>query len=153
MTPQILVMAAINRLRPRKSLVWQICVSVFLGLGACTPKNFAPIPSQTWQGVNVQIETRPSPPVQGMNEMWVMLTDDRHRPVFDVIVNLRATSIQEWQQGIQDGRTGVFRRAIRITDPQQQKIEVRLTRRGQETVLEFPMVGTAADSSAANSNR
>ena len=144
MTPRVLVMLVINRICPRKRLLWEAYLLAFLGLGACTPENFAPIPSQTWQGVDVQIETRPSPPVQGMNEMWVMLTDDHHRPVFDVIVNLRATSIQEWQQGIQDGRTGVFRRAIRITDPQQQKIEVKLTRRGQEAILEFPMTGTSA---------
>ena len=127
-------------------LVWILCLWVGLGLTACTPENFAPIPSQNWQGIDVRIETHPAPPVQGMNEIWVMLTDDRRRPVFDALVNLRATSVQDWQQGIQDGHTGVFRRAILVSDPQRQKIEVKLTRRGQEAILAFPMVGTPANS-------
>lgn len=113
-----------------------------LFLLGCTPNNYSAIPIQTWQGIEVLVETRPAPPTPGMNEVWVILTDTEKRPIPDAIVNIRATSASEWKQGIQDGHTGVFRRAIRIADPAHQRIEIKLERKGVVGLLEFTTAAT-----------
>lgn len=113
-----------------------------LFLLGCTPDNYSAIPIQTWQGIDVLVETRPSPPTPGMNEAWVILTDAGKRPVPDAIVYIRATGASEWKQGIQDGHTGVFRRAIHIAEPARQRVEIKLVRRGVEGLLEFSTAAT-----------
>lgn len=113
-----------------------VVLSILFSLG-CTPDNYSAIPIQTWQGIDVLVETRPTPPTPGMNEIWVILTDAGKHPIPDVIVYLKATGASEWIQAIQDGHTGVFRRAIHIAEPTRQRIEIKLERRGVEGLLAF----------------
>jgi hypothetical protein len=95
-------------------------------------------PPQQWGKVGVAIETQPSPPVAGMNEFLVIASDDRGRPVWDMVVSLRAGTGDDWRQAIQDGESGVYRRALAL-GPGPQTLYVELKRAGEETVLEYPL--------------
>ena len=98
------------------------------------------LPAQQWGKNVVQVEVRPSVPRVGMNEFLVVVSDARRRPVYDLIVSLRTGDDQKWRQAIQDGRTGVYRRAVRVDDPRTQVLQVKLQRRnGEETILRFPI--------------
>ncbi len=111
-----------------------------LVLAACSGGLGGTLPPQKWGDQVVQVEVRPSVPRQGMNEFLVVVSDERRRPVSDLIVSLRADDAQKWRQAIQDGRTGVYRRAIRVDDPANQTLQVHLKRRsGEEVVLYFPI--------------
>jgi len=69
-----------------------------------------------------------------------VVSDSRRRPVHDLIVSLRTSDDQKWRQAIQDGRTGVYRRAVRVDDPRTQVLQVKLQRRnGEEALLRFPI--------------
>jgi hypothetical protein len=92
-----------------------------------------------WNGLDVSVESRPSPPRAGNNEVVVMVTGERHRPVFDAIVELRARSDADWVQAIEDGHVGVYRRAVNFGDANRAVLEVRLRRGGDEGTLSFPL--------------
>ncbi len=92
-----------------------------------------------WNGNQVVVETRPSPPVAGMNEFLVIITAPGRLPVYDVVVDLRMNGSGKWGQGIQDGNTGVFRKALRVGAEGEQYLEVRLGRDGQQWFLTFPL--------------
>jgi hypothetical protein len=96
------------------------------------------LPPQQWGKVDVALEIQPSPPVAGMNEFLVMATDTRGRPVWDMVVSLRAGAGDDWRQAIQDGESGVYRRALAL-GPGPQTLYVELKRAGEETVLEYPL--------------
>lgn len=112
-------------------------------LSACEPAVQYEIPRQKWNDVVVRIESRPAPPTPGMNEFWIILNDTTGRPVTNVVVSVRASS-SSWNQAIQDGHTGVFRRAIRVDDPSSTPLLVQLRKGKQEAELSFSL--------AANTN-
>lgn len=112
-------------------------------LVGCAPENSPTLPDQQWQDVTVHIEARPTPLKSGTSEFWVILNDPRGLPVFDVMVNLRADA-GGWQQAIQDGHTGVYRRAVLVKDPASANLTVRLRRREQAGDLIYPLAPIAA---------
>jgi hypothetical protein len=73
-----------------------------------------------------------------MNELLVILTDNRGRPVFDYVVSMRSSDADPWNQAIQDGEMGVYRRAIDLEPGARSVLQVQLKRPGSETVLRFP---------------
>jgi len=95
-------------------------------------------PSQQWEGMNFQIETRPPIVEPGMIEFLVLANRDRRR-AHDLVVNIRIGSTGRWVQAIQDGHVGVYRRAIRVNDPANDKLNVHVTWGDKETVLVFPL--------------
>ncbi len=94
---------------------------------------------QQWQGLDVRVESRPSPPVKGMNEFLVIVTDGRGQPAWDCLVDVRTAGADPWKQAIQDGRVGVYRRAALVGPGERSVLQVQVRRNDQETVLRFPL--------------
>ncbi len=94
-----------------------------------------------WGDVVVKVEPRPAPVRVGMNEFLVLATTERGRPVSDMIVSLRADSRLKWEQGIQDGHSGVYRRAIGVPEGADKLyVQLRKIRVEEGKILVFPLV-------------
>lgn len=123
--------------------------AVLLLLGACASEENVRLGPQQWQDIEVVVETRPSPVTTGMNEFIVIASRDKIKPGVGMIVSLRFNPQEDWRQAIQDGYTGVYRRALRVDDPQTGvlAVHIRNTKAGQdqeaETTLFFPLQQTA----------
>lgn len=109
-------------------------------LAACSGGNEAlEVPAQSWQGLEVRVESRPTPPRAGANEFLVIISEKRGRPAHDLVVSLRTSDRDDWKQAIQDGQVGVYRRAIEAEPGQRAILQVQLKGRGAEGVLRFPL--------------
>ncbi len=111
-------------------------------LSACSaPDPRYQIPVQIWNGVVVEVQVMPTPVRPGMNEFLVLTTLERGKPVSDLIVSLRAEQNKAWQQMIQDGHSGVHRRALYLPGNPVLYVQLRKKRSDEEAmVLEFPLV-------------
>lgn len=107
---------------------------------ACGDEQAVRLGPQQWEGITFIVESRPSPIRVGMNEFIVIATREHSKPGVGLVVSLRADPQDDWHQAIQDGFTGVYRRAVRVSDPQTESLAVHL-RRGHEaeTTLYFPL--------------
>lgn len=118
---------------------------LLLALSACADKEALSLEPQQWQDMQFVVETRPTPLREGMNEFIVIVTRERGRPGVGLIVSIRANENIAWRQTIQDGYTGVYRRAIRVNDPQRDVLSVQIhntkAEEGEvaETTLYFPL--------------
>lgn len=109
-----------------------------LALASCADE--APrSPPQKWENLDVWIESRPPIVQPGMNEFLVIINRDGRKVASDVLVNLQIGESGRWVQAIQDGHVGVYRRAMRVADPNRDVLHVQLKRDGQETVMQFPL--------------
>jgi len=112
-------------------------------LSACADERAVVLGPQQWEDLGIKVETRPSPLRVGMNEFIVIASRDEYKPGVGLIVMLRVNERDEWRQAIQDGFTGVYRRAVRVDDPQTQSLSVHISRsKGKaedETTLLFPL--------------
>lgn len=106
-------------------------------LGACGAGD-SRLPTQEWQGVTVGVETRPAPVVMGMNEFLISARGARGA-VYDLLIFIRMGDDKPWTQAIQDGRTGVYRRALEVRGVGTYTLRVQVKRAGQETVLNFAL--------------
>ena len=99
--------------------------------------------TKVWKDISVFIEVRPNPPSPGMNELLVVATRRNGKPASDMIVSVSSDSQPKPVQTIQDGLSGVYRRAVRLDDPSKETIRVTIQSREKgaegETVLDFPM--------------
>lgn len=107
-------------------------------LAACSgPGN--PIPSQEWKGWVINVEARPWPVRQGMNEFLVLISDrNGHRPRENFLVHIR-TKASDWIQAIPDGTIGVYRRALPVKDMEQPVLFVRLKKGDEVGELRFSL--------------
>lgn len=118
-----------------------IVVLAALWLVACSePDPRFQIAPQAWNEIKVEVETRPTPIQAGMNEFLIIATLERGKPVSDLVVSLRAQPGAQWQQAIQDGHSGVYRRALRVPGTPTLYVRLRKTRSDEQAVLEFPLV-------------
>lgn len=113
-------------------------------LAGCGGSDQGPaIPGQKWQGLDVQVESRPNPPRAGMNEFLVLVTGERGRPAYNLVVSLRTDAHDEWKQAIEDGQIGVYRRAVEVEPGTRSVLEVELRDQGSEpgagAVLRFQL--------------
>jgi len=110
-------------------------------LSACADERAVVLGPQQWQDLGVKVETRPSPLRVGMNEFIVIASREEYKPGVGLIVMLRVNENGEWRQAIQDGFTGVYRRAVKVDDPQTQSLSVHIRRSKSEdeTTLLFPL--------------
>ncbi len=125
--------------RLQKTSAKYVAVCLLGALSACSGDQAVDIPTQKWQGVEVRVEVRPSPPRAGMSEFLVMTTGERGRPVYDLIVSLRTDDQDVWTQAIQDGQVGVYRRAVEVGPGTRSVLQVQIKRNGEEGVLRFPL--------------
>ena len=101
------------------------------------------LPVQRWQDVEIGVETRPAPVVVGMNEFLISGIRPPRRAAHDLLVFIRMRDEDPWVQSIQDGHTGVYRRALNVGDGPQ-ILQVRLKQGAEETVLRYPLPRPAA---------
>ncbi|NOY63196.1 MAG: hypothetical protein GXP10_08630 [Gammaproteobacteria bacterium] len=118
---------------------------VLTGLGGCSDEVTPRLGPQQWQDIVFLVETRPPQLRIGMNEFLVLASIDGHKPAHDMILSFRLNGEGKWQQAIQDGYVGVYRKAIRVNDIENDVLEVRVERyvEGQNerdlTLLRFPL--------------
>jgi hypothetical protein len=113
-------------------------------LSACSDEQAVILGPQQWQDLGIRVETRPSPLRVGMNEFIVIASRDEYKPGVGLVVQLRVGENGKWRQAIQDGFTGVYRRAVQVDDPATQTLFVHLRRsksddKNDDTVLAFPL--------------
>lgn len=116
-----------------------VAAILLLMLSACGGEKTDDAPPQKWQSMEVRVETRPSPPRLGMNEVLVMVTDTHGRPGYDMVVSIRTSDQDKWVQAIQDGQVGVYRRAVEFAPGERSVLQVRLKGYDTEGILRFPM--------------
>lgn len=108
-------------------------------LSACSATEVAQMPPQQWQGLDIELQTRPTQITAGMNEFLIIATSPRGIPGSDMVVSLGRHPDGPWSQAIQDGHTGVYRRAYFIKSGQQ-SIMLQLVRGEDKTVLVFELL-------------
>lgn len=113
--------------------------ALLLVLSACGEGADADIPVQKWKNLVVQVETRPSPPETGMDEILVVITDQRGRPGNGLVVSLRSNDQDRWVQAIEDGGLGVYRRAVELAPGERSVLQVQLKTKDAKSVLRFPL--------------
>ncbi len=113
-----------------------------IALTACSKERVS-MPSQKWEDIKFEVETRPPSAVPGMNE-FVIIASRSRRPAPDLILSIQIMGSGKWQQAIQDGHIGVYRKALVVRDPQQDTLLVRIRHskkeNKKETILEFPLI-------------
>jgi hypothetical protein len=119
--------------------------AMFAGLlAACADEQAVILGPQQWQDLSFRVEVRPSPIRVGMNEFIVIASREEYKPGVGLVVMLRVGENEKWRQAIQDGFTGVYRRAVRVADPATQSLSVHVRRaksdkKDDEAVLRFPL--------------
>lgn len=107
-----------------KQLIISAFLSMFLfGCGGGEPYLLTP---QHYLDMEILVEIRPGAPTIGMNEFLVMATHENRLPAANYIVSIKLKTETQWHQSIQDGATGVYRRAIRVNDPRNDILVVQL---------------------------
>ncbi len=116
-----------------------ILIGALALLSSCSSDRVADSVAQQWQGLEIRVESRPSPPVSGMNEFLVIVTDQRGQSVWDCQVSVRTAQTDPWKQSIQDGRVGVYRRAALVGAGERSVLQVQIRRNDNEALLRFPL--------------
>ena len=118
-----------------------------LAVPGCADEKAVRLGPQQWQDLEFFVETRPSPVRAGMNEFIVIASREVYKPGVGLIVTIRVDEKTEWRQAIQDGFTGVYRRAVLVRNPQADVLTVHVRRdkkhrskeKENEITLYFPL--------------
>jgi hypothetical protein len=118
-----------------------ILVMVVALLGACSDVDPRyKIAPQKWDDAIIEVQTRPEVLKPGMNEFLLLATTKHGRPVFDMVVYIKATPEGRWEQTMEDGESGVYRRALLTPGTPTLYVKLRKRRTDESTVLKFPLV-------------
>ena len=113
-----------------------VIASVFLT--ACSSEVTTTAPQQ-WKDLTFRIEARPPQLRPGMVEFLVIANRDVKKRAHDLLVSIRMGEMGKWTQAIQDGHTGVYRRAIKVLDPDSDILMVHVKYKGEEKLFAFPL--------------
>lgn len=114
-------------------------ILVLLLLSACMGE-IPSSPVQEWEGLEFRIETRPPFISPGMTEFLVVANRPGRKPASALLVELRVGPTGRWVQAIEDGNVGVYRRAMRVGNPETEILYVHLrNKEKKEGLLEFPL--------------
>jgi hypothetical protein len=115
---------------------------LFAALVGCGRGDAYILVPQLWNNTEFLVEIRPGAPTRGMNEFVVVATDSTGLPGYEYVVSIKMNTGPNWVQMIQDGHSGVYRRAIAIDDPQNGVLMVQITHKkeqNKQTMLSFPL--------------
>lgn len=108
-------------------------------LNGCTRGSAYILQPQWFNDVEIMVEIRPESPQVGANEFIVIATYKDKRPGFDFVISLKQQNDTRWRQAIQDGHSGVYRRAININDPVNGILIVQVVKGEEKGELSFPL--------------
>jgi hypothetical protein len=108
-----------------------------LMLVSCGSGQVLTLERRHWGDIEVAVEVHPAPLRAGPAEFVIMATD-AGTPARDLVVSIRANPHSPWQQAMQDGGLGVFRKSLSLASGQQ-TLYLQLRNRLEETVLEYPL--------------
>ena len=100
------------------------------------------LPHQTWNKTEFVVEVRPGAPRVGMNEFVVIATQLDGVPGYNYVITIKTNLNANASQMIQDGHSGVYRRAIEIKDPANEVLLVDIVQKpgsDLKTELRFPL--------------
>lgn len=112
---------------------------IALLMAGCGGSGFAPYPPQMFEDVIIEVETRPARVEEGMIEFLIIASREPRRPAHNLLVFISIDDTGVWQQAIQDGHMGVYRRALAVTDPVNNVLNVRIRYDDRERILQFPL--------------
>lgn len=98
---------------------------LLLVLSACSDE----IPTtqfQEWGEYSFRLESRPPKVEVGMNEFLLIGNFKKKFRAYDLIVYYRIGPTGKWNQAIQDGHSGVYRKALRVSDIDTDVLYVRI---------------------------
>lgn len=129
-----------------KPLGLLIFIIVLFGLAGCADEKAVRLGPQEWNDLQFIVEARPTPIRAGMTEFIVIASRESYKPGVGLIVSMRVDENAEWTQAIQDGYTGVYRRAVRVNNPETDVLAVHARKSKKaddekegETTLYFPL--------------
>jgi len=115
---------------------------LFLLLVGCGRDSAYLLAPQIWNETEFMVEIRPGKPRVGMNEFVVISTKTDGKPAYNYIISIRSSSVDAASQMIQDGHTGVYRRAIEVKDPDTDTLIMQIAEKSEievKTELRFPL--------------
>jgi len=138
-----------------------ILLCALLFITSCTTE-IPTSPTTKWGDYTFRLEARPPVIVEGMIEMLTIVNYKEKLRGWDLILYYRIGPTGKWVQAIQDGHTGVYRRAMKINDPASDVLHVHVKRNQtpeekeknearKETVIEFPLDYSTAAASKSGS--
>ena len=98
-----------------------------------------------WKEYTFYLESRPPVIIKGMNELLFLGNYKQKGRAHSLIVNFRMGPEGKWIQAMQDGHTGVYRRAMMVNDPETDVLYVHVKEKGDEIedkgeiLFTFPM--------------
>jgi len=107
-----------------------------------------------------RLESRPPHVTAGMNEFLLVGNFKKKFRAYDLIISYRIGPTGKWNQAIQDGHTGVYRKAMRVADPESDVlyVYVKQSKKTQMTdepiedkVFQFPLNYASSSSSDVKS--
>ena len=119
-------------------------LSLALLLAACSGE----IPRsqvKQWKEYTFYVESRPPVVTRGMNEFLFVGNFKQRGRAHSLIVGFRIGPEGKWIQAVQDGHTGVYRRAMMVNDPNADVLYVHVREKGEEIqdkgeiLLTFPL--------------
>jgi len=110
----------------------------FLFVASCTNE----IPTtqfQEWGEYSFRLESRPPHVKPGMNEFLLVGNFKKKFRAYDLIVYYRMGPTGKWNQAIQDGHTGVYRKALRVTNVETDVLYVHVKQNKKKQMTDEPM--------------
>ena len=108
-------------------------------LASCGQENAYILEPQWRDDIEYLVEIRPGAPTVGMNEFMIVATHKDHRPAHEAVISIKIKGKGDWRQSIQDGHSGVYRRAIRVNDPENDVMLVQVKQAKGVFVLSYPL--------------
>ena len=121
--------------------IFLITVVLFV-VSACDRRGAYILPPQSWNDTEFLVEIRPGAPRPGMNEFVVISTQTDGVPGFNYIITITTDMNDKESQMIQDGHSGVYRRAIAVNDPANEVLLVKIVHKKEiekNTELRYPL--------------
>lgn len=126
-----------ERRRSRRRRAWHAAAAMAWLLSGCNDATQVS-PVSYWGDLQIHVESR-SGPVADMKELLVFVNRGPTVPAWDCRIDLRTSDADPWKQAIEDGRVGVYRRALKVDERDHSQLQIWIRRAGNETILRVPL--------------
>ncbi len=117
-----------------------LLIPLCAALLACSGTDTGTLPVQHWKNVEFIVETRPSPLRIGANEFIVRALNRDGSSAHKLVIYIRLSDSRPWQQAIQDGQLGIYRRGLILaTGEDVDSLSMRILRGDEEGIITFPL--------------